>query len=53
MKSTYWSGGSESYTFNKLEELALSSEHYPETPVLGCKISQALSPLNVKNEVQQ
>jgi DNA polymerase gamma 1 len=38
----YWDGGTESATFNKLEEIASSAE--PRTPVLGCKISQALEP---------
>lgn len=51
MDSSYWSGGSESYTFNKLEDLALSSKQYPQTPVLGCKISRALGPQNVDKEV--
>ncbi len=30
-----WKGGSESYMFNQLEEIA-KSEH-PQTPVLGCR----------------
>ena len=38
----YWEGGTESATFNKLEEIASSAE--PRTPVLGCQISQALEP---------
>ncbi|XP_074600661.1 DNA polymerase gamma, catalytic subunit tam isoform X2 [Brevipalpus obovatus] len=42
-----WRGGSESHMFNMLEKIALSPE--PATPVLGCKISKALLP----NEVRQ
>lgn len=38
----YWEGGTESATFNKLEEIASSNE--PRTPVLECQISQALEP---------
>lgn len=37
-----WEGGTESATFNKLEEIASSAE--PRTPVLECQISQALEP---------
>ncbi|GFV04103.1 DNA polymerase subunit gamma-1 [Trichonephila clavipes] len=37
-----WVGGSESYMFNKLEEIALSRK--PNTPALGCRISRALEP---------
>ena len=35
-----WSGGSESATFNRLEEIA--THHSPATPVLRAEISQAL-----------
>ena len=35
-----WVDGSESHTFNRLEEIALSTQ--PRTPVLGCRISQML-----------
>lgn len=38
----FWEGGTESATFNKLEEIASSSK--PRTPVLDCQISQALEP---------
>ena len=38
----YWEGGTESATFNKLEEIA--SSPYPRTPVLECQISEALEP---------
>ncbi|KAG8702197.1 DNA-directed DNA polymerase gamma mip1, partial [Ceratobasidium sp. 394] len=31
----FWHGGSESYLFNKLEDIALSDE--PRTPALGCE----------------
>ncbi|KAJ3395210.1 DNA-directed DNA polymerase gamma mip1 [Lobulomyces angularis] len=44
-ESGYWSGGSESYTFNKLEEIARMEE--PETPALKCKIPEGLSPSNL------
>lgn len=37
----FWYGGSESYVFNKLEEIALSDN--PQTPALGCGITHALS----------
>jgi DNA polymerase gamma 1 len=35
-----WIGGSESFLFNKLEEMALAET--TETPVLGCRITTAL-----------
>lgn len=38
----FWEGGTESATFNKLEEIACSEE--PRTPVLNCQISEALEP---------
>ena len=38
----FWDGGTESATFNKLEEIASSDR--PRTPVLNCQISQALEP---------
>jgi len=38
----YWEGGTESATFNKLEEIASSTN--PRTPVLDCQISEALEP---------
>ncbi|EMD32272.1 hypothetical protein CERSUDRAFT_162021 [Gelatoporia subvermispora B] len=37
----FWYGGTESYVFNKLEEIALSDR--PQTPALGCGITYALS----------
>ena len=37
----FWYGGSESYVFNKLEQIALSDN--PQTPALGCGITHALS----------
>ncbi|TIA90529.1 hypothetical protein E3P99_01484 [Wallemia hederae] len=37
----FWYGGTESYVFNKLEEIALSDR--PRTPTLGCEITAALS----------
>ena len=42
-------GNSESHMFNKLEEIATSSD--PSTPVLGCKISRALKPQYVGTQV--
>ncbi|KAI7904387.1 DNA polymerase family A-domain-containing protein [Cokeromyces recurvatus] len=41
-KRMFWHGGSESYMFNALEDIALSKE--PRTPVLGCAITDALKP---------
>lgn len=40
-----WFGG----TFNKLENIAHSAQ--PATPVPGCRISRALEPQTVKDEV--
>lgn len=40
---------SESHMFNQLEAIANSPE--PRTPVLGCRISRALEPQAVNNEV--
>ncbi|CDO71037.1 hypothetical protein BN946_scf184844.g41 [Trametes cinnabarina] len=37
----FWYGGTESFVFNKLEEIALSDK--PQTPALGCGITYALS----------
>lgn len=37
----FWFGGTESYVFNKLEEIALSDR--PQTPALGCGVTHALS----------
>lgn len=37
----FWFGGTESYLFNKLEEIALSDN--PQTPALGCGVTYALS----------
>nr|BBE24807.1 DNA polymerase gamma, mitochondrial [Grifola frondosa] len=37
----FWYGGTESYVFNKLEEIALSDR--PQTPALGCGVTHALS----------
>ncbi|EGG00945.1 uncharacterized protein MELLADRAFT_39474, partial [Melampsora larici-populina 98AG31] len=36
----FWYGGTESFLFNKLEEIALDDE--PKTPALGCGITRAL-----------
>lgn len=45
--SRIWYGGSESLVFNELEKIATSEE--PQTPVLGCRISEALEPEHVGN----
>ncbi|KAF8431092.1 DNA polymerase family A-domain-containing protein [Boletus edulis BED1] len=44
----FWYGGTESYVFNKLEEIALSDR--PQTPALGCGITAALSKENLPAE---
>ncbi|KAF9029821.1 hypothetical protein BDZ89DRAFT_1112456 [Hymenopellis radicata] len=41
----FWYGGTESYVFNKLEEIALSD--MPQTPALGCGVTHALSKANL------
>lgn len=41
----FWYGGTESFVFNKLEEIALSD--FPQTPALGCGVTQALSKANL------
>ncbi|KAG2233781.1 DNA polymerase family A-domain-containing protein [Thamnidium elegans] len=41
-KRPFWHGGTESYMFNALEDIALSKD--PKTPVLGCSITDALKP---------
>lgn len=43
-----WYGGTESYMFNKLEQIATSAE--PETPFLRCRISRALEPTAVGHD---
>ena len=40
VEQVMWSGGSESHTFNRLEEIAMS--RYPATPVLRAEITRAL-----------
>jgi len=40
VQQTVWSDGSESHTFNRLEEIAMQLE--PKTPILGARISRAL-----------
>jgi DNA polymerase gamma 1 len=37
----FWYGGTETFLFNKLEEIALSDR--PQTPALGCGVTYALS----------
>ena len=46
-----WTKGSESEMFNWLEETAVSKD--PRTPILRCKITQALQPDNVQDGVCQ
>jgi len=41
-KRAFWHGGTESYMFNALEDIALCKE--PRTPILGCAITDALKP---------
>lgn len=45
-----WAEGTESDMFNKLESIAHSAQ--PATPVLGCRISRALEPKAVRDEVR-
>jgi DNA polymerase gamma 1 len=44
----FWYGGSESFLFNKLEEIAHSDE--PQTPALGCGVTSALSKKHLPQE---
>ena len=44
-KKTVWFGGSESHTFNRLEQIA--SQRNAVTPILGCHISSVLEPSKV------
>ncbi|XP_011605608.2 DNA polymerase subunit gamma-1 isoform X1 [Takifugu rubripes] len=48
VEKRFWSGGTESDMFNKLESIAHSAQ--PATPVLGCRISRALEPKAVRDE---
>lgn len=45
--SRFWYGGTESYLFNKLEQIALAD--YPETPALECGITRALRKNHLPN----
>lgn len=47
-KRIFWHGGSESYMFNALEDIALSDD--PRTPVLGCAVTDALKPKYTKDK---
>ncbi|ORZ12387.1 DNA polymerase family A-domain-containing protein [Absidia repens] len=47
-KRIFWHGGSESYMFNALEDIALSED--PRTPVLGCAVTDALKPKYTKDK---
>jgi DNA polymerase gamma 1 len=47
----FWYGGSESFVFNRLEEIAWSSS--PKTPVLECGITDALAPKNTQSKVEK
>jgi len=44
-----WDDGTESYMFNRLEEIAQKSS--PKTPILGCALSRSLVPSVVHNDV--
>ncbi|BGP16133.1 hypothetical protein JCM10213_006067 [Rhodosporidiobolus nylandii] len=44
-KRNFWHGGTESFVFNKLEEIAKSDR--PRTPALGCGLTAALSKANL------
>jgi len=44
----FWYGGSESFLFNKLEEIARSDD--PQTPALGCGVTSALSKKHLPQE---
>ncbi|KAH8917681.1 hypothetical protein BT69DRAFT_1248512 [Atractiella rhizophila] len=46
---TFWHGGTESYVFNMLEQIATSEA--PQTPTLGCHITQALSPAHLRRRM--
>ena len=47
-RSGKWFGGTESFMFNCLEEIALRD--CPTTPVLGCRVSRALESIHVKDD---
>ncbi|CAO3620726.1 unnamed protein product [Cunninghamella echinulata] len=47
-KRHFWHGGSESFMFNALEDIALSND--PRTPVLGCAVTDALKPKYTKDQ---
>jgi DNA polymerase gamma 1 len=42
---SFWRGGSESFVFNRLEDFA--EQAYPQTPVLGAGITEALQRRNI------
>lgn len=44
----FWHGGTESFVFNKLEQIAMSDN--PKTPALGCGITDALKKANLPAE---
>ncbi|CCJ28567.1 unnamed protein product [Pneumocystis jirovecii] len=44
-RKRFWHGGTESYVFNMLEEIA--NQEIPQTPVLGCSITKALLLKNI------
>lgn len=43
----FWFGGTESYLFNKLEQIATSDT--PQTPALGCGVTSALTKKHLPN----
>ena len=46
----FWFGGTESFMFNRLEEIAKSED--PRTPTLSCQIPDSLITKNAQNEVR-
>lgn len=44
----FWHGGTESFVFNKLEQIAMSDN--PKTPALGCGVTDALKKANLPAE---
>jgi hypothetical protein len=49
VQQTVWFGGSESHTFNRLEEIAMSE--FPRTPVLGRRTLQTQPSISWLNKL--
>jgi DNA polymerase gamma 1 len=47
---SFWYGGTESFMFNALEEIAMEEE--PRTPVLGCALPDSLMPVSARKRYQ-